>query len=547
MGILKGKGCFIRASLAALLFVSVITLILPVQQARASYITWVEYASNPVYDPASTWAWHPCVLYDANQFSGHGTASYYKMWYQDFTAEPYFKIVNSSDGINWGTPSDTTGLATGACQGRVVYLPGGYSATGGTYYYKIWYWKGFDQLYNIDELHTADSVDGATWANDQSVTQDATYQLVSGVSPDWNRGTYGPVDVLYNPSATNPGTDTPFDYTFAMYYDATTGGEEVVGLAYSSDGNHWTRYHTAPYENVPVLPHGGPGDWDSAFASFGTVIRESPGVWHMWYSGGQTMVYSGIGYATSTDGINWTKSTANPIWSAATGPAWRNGFTAIPSVIYNTSFFDGHGNACQWKMWFMGGGTPLYSNIAVGYMYSSEPRLTLTKSADPPGDIVRGQVITYTLRAGNDGDMDATGCTLTDAVPAYADYVSHSTTLNGILIPDSGGTTPLAGGFSVNSPGEPTGTVAPGEEAVVTFRVQVAAGLPLDGYVRNTAHLSWHRASHGAGLGAERLFGRAPVHLVLRGRQHPARLRRVDPADQHGRRRHDRHHHLPDR
>ena len=81
-----------------------------------------------------------------------------------------------------------------------------------------------DQLYNVDELHTADSVDGAAWANDQSVTQDTTYQLVSGVSPEWNRGTYGPVDVLYNPSAINPGTDSPFDYTYAMYYDATTGG-----------------------------------------------------------------------------------------------------------------------------------------------------------------------------------------------------------------------------------------------------------------------------------------------------------------------------------
>ena len=116
-----------------------------------------------------------------------------------------------------------------------------------------------------------------------------------------------------------------------------------------------------------MLSHGGPTDWDSAFASFGTVVRESPGVWHMWYSGGQTMVYSGIGYATSTDGINWTKSTANPIMSAATGPAWRDGFTAIPSVIYSPSFFDGHGNASQWKMWFMGGSTPLYGNIAVGY------------------------------------------------------------------------------------------------------------------------------------------------------------------------------------
>jgi hypothetical protein len=279
MRIMKGMRRVLPFVFAVLLLASFIMVSAP-QPARAASVEWVEYTGNPVYDTAGVWAWHPCVLYDANQFSGHGAASYYKMWYQDFTAEPYFKIVYSSDGINWGTPSDTTGLAAGACQGRIVYIAGGYSAPGGTYYYKIWYWKGFDQLYNIDELHTADSVDGVAWANDQSVTQDATYQLVTGVSPDWNRGTYGPVDVLYNPSATNPGTDSPFDYTFAMYYDATTGGEEVTGLAYSADGIAWTRYHTAPYENAPVLPHGGPTDWDSAFASFGTVVRESPGVWH---------------------------------------------------------------------------------------------------------------------------------------------------------------------------------------------------------------------------------------------------------------------------
>jgi uncharacterized repeat protein (TIGR01451 family) len=465
-----------------LFLMAAIMLVMPEEMARAGYISWVEYPSNPVYDPAGDWAWFPCVLYDASQFSGHGTAAYYKMWYQDFTAMPYQKVVYSSDGINWGSAVNMTGLTTNACQARIVYISGA-----GPYYYKIWYWNGFDQLYNIDELRTADSTDGVNWVNEKAATQDATYQLVTGVSPDWNCGTYGPVDVFYNPSAGNSGTD-PFNYTFAMYYDATTGGEEVTGLAYSADGAFWTRYHVAPYENAPVLPHGGSSDWDSAFASFGTVIRESTGVWHMWYSGGQTMVFSGIGYATSTDGINWTKSAANPVLSAATGPAWRNSFTAIPSVIFSPTRFDGHGNASRYKMWFSGRSSA--GNYAIGYMYSQDPSLSLSITPVPSGTVQRGSVIVYTLLIRNDGGAPATSCSVSNSFPAFASYITGTTTLNGVPIAVTGGASPLVAGMAVNSPGKAAGTIAPGAEAVVTFIVQVGNDLPLGAEIRNTARLT---------------------------------------------------------
>jgi len=46
---------------------------------------------------------------------------------------------------------------------------------------------------------------------------------------------------LYNPDAANTGSN-PFDYTFVMYYDGTTGGTESIGLGYSSDGILWNGY-----------------------------------------------------------------------------------------------------------------------------------------------------------------------------------------------------------------------------------------------------------------------------------------------------------------
>ena len=132
-------------------------------------------------------------------------------------------------------------------------------------------------------------------------------------------------------------------------------------------------------------------------------------------------------------------------------------------------------------------------------LHVASAMLGLVKTPSPSGNIVRGQVITYTLRAGNTGDVAAAGCSLTDAVPVYTDYVCHSTTLNGMLIPDTGGTTPLAAGLAVNSPGQPAGTIAAGAEAVVTFRVQVGADLPLGASVRNTGILQRLRPARAAG------------------------------------------------
>lgn len=102
------------------------------------------------------------------------------------------------------------------------------------------------------------------------------------------------------------------DYSYVMYFDGTDGSFEQIGLAYSADGLNWTQYGTDP-----VLPRGGgpwgnTDTWDSSYVYPATVIYAN-GKYHMWYSGGQTASHQGIGYAESDDGINWTKSTNNPI------------------------------------------------------------------------------------------------------------------------------------------------------------------------------------------------------------------------------------------
>jgi len=114
-------------------------------------------------------------------------------------------------------------------------------------------------------------------------------------------------------------------------------------------------------------------------------------------------------------------------------------------------------------------------------------KIRLEKTSSPTGSVTRGEVLTYTLRLANDNSAAISGSKLTDAIPSFTGYVTHSTSLNGVLIPDIGESTPLVGGMTVNSPGEPSGVVAPGEEALVTFMVQVGSDLPLGAEIRNVA------------------------------------------------------------
>ena len=64
------------------------------------------------------------------------------------------------------------------------------------------------------------------------------------------------------------------------------------------------------YSDNPVLSGGSPGEWDeSGVIATGTLFDGT--TYHMWYSALDSL--TGIGYATSTEGINWTKYVANPV------------------------------------------------------------------------------------------------------------------------------------------------------------------------------------------------------------------------------------------
>jgi hypothetical protein len=125
-----------------------------------------------------------------------------------------------------------------------------------------------------------------------------------------------------------------------MYYNGTDGSAEDTGLAYSTDGLYWSAY-----TGNPVLIGSGTGGseaWDCGSAVYGTVYIDAGG-FHYFYSGrGEDdgfggcafpSSFVGIGYAFSTDGKTWVKSTTNPIFDINDGVPYRNVRVYTPSVI----------------------------------------------------------------------------------------------------------------------------------------------------------------------------------------------------------------------
>jgi predicted GH43/DUF377 family glycosyl hydrolase len=125
-----------------------------------------------------------------------------------------------------------------------------------------------------------------------------------------------------------------------MWY---TGGQGPllgqIGYATSTDGIFWQKYG-----NMPVMEEGPSGSWDHQAVGWPTVVIVND-TCHMWYTGASDEIVVQIGYATSTDGINWTKYENNPVIRVGTADSWEDTWIYEPCVIYHESVF---------YMWYTG-------------------------------------------------------------------------------------------------------------------------------------------------------------------------------------------------
>jgi len=139
-------------------------------------------------------------------------------------------------------------------------------------------------------------------------------------------------ELVLAPDADDPaeqiGVTRPFvlveDQQLTMWYSAHSEKFVVISRATSPDGVHWQRQGT-------VLSPGPP--WEKSAVMCPSVLRDGEGVYHMWYSGGERYEPDAIGYATSTDGISWTRVRDEPVLRPGAQGSWEADRVAGAHVI----------------------------------------------------------------------------------------------------------------------------------------------------------------------------------------------------------------------
>jgi hypothetical protein len=289
----------------------------------------------------------------------------YKLYYagNDFAS---INLATSPDGINWtpyaGNPVLSEGPTVQAEHADVKFYSAGFAGanigtnpSAMTMYYRMWY-QGAAR--GIGGWRYAESPDGINWYNHIAVTQTGIPVFSDATGVD-----YGIADVVYTPG----GEGNDLNKTFRIYANVqwelgSYGGKELIVMAYSANGYVWTGYDpTSVGYATPVFEGTLDGtSFDTDHIGWFKVIENSPTDWQAFYSGGDGTTYqalNGIGYATSTDGINWTRR--QTLFTTSDGVTWRSQSVWMPSVVktgnnyeiyFLGSAYESDGSWIWWKL-----------------------------------------------------------------------------------------------------------------------------------------------------------------------------------------------------
>ena len=294
---------------------------------------WTKYYQNPVLtksDILLDWdyfaAADPCVIKDVDTL---------KMWYTgsgailpDTTIAVRIGYAYSIDGINWIKYDDNPVL---------LPSPGEWDSLGietvtvlkdmsmpENERYRMWYTGSGDPIDGLYQIGYAYSSDGIHWTKHPS-----NPVLTNGDVSSWENG--GPE----GPTVIKDGD------TLKMWYAAIdtipdnqpTDYHINIGYAWSLDGVQWVKY-----PDNPIINTGDYGDWEFAYIQDPCVIKKN-NLYYMWYAGFSDYDVGGaqIGYAYSTDGINWVQSDNNPIFSHGSAGSWDANTASFPAVVWEDS------------------------------------------------------------------------------------------------------------------------------------------------------------------------------------------------------------------
>lgn len=224
-----------------------------------------------------------------------------------------FLLRGGNDGLSWGAPIATTlrdpdGQDIPFVIGDpgsfdVEYLPGFINIV-----YRIWYTEPGAAGTTAASILIAGSMDGILWTLDGAIAESAAGSVVGGTG--FKSRVIGPSDVHYLKSSATAAAcgANPWDCATVMVYTtADPSGKQYASLAWStSSGATFTGLA------APILSPGGSGAWDDSADMNLTVEKLNSTTYGALYSGKQTGGASSIGWATSANGVAFTKSATNP-------------------------------------------------------------------------------------------------------------------------------------------------------------------------------------------------------------------------------------------
>ena len=311
---------FSKLLLSVVLVVAVVLGIVPFAGAqegpKPAKVEFSAYEGNPILSRGSGDDWDAQSIHDPSMVIYDEL--YYMFYGGDHTGWTGAAIgyATSPDGLTWEKYSenpvfeaDGTGFDAGAVVNALITLEGDTWVL----YYLGQAQYGSNSTSGIGRA-TAPSPSGP-W------TREAEPVLTQGILGDWDYGGIAACSVI----ATSDG--------YVLYYlggGLSTNRDLKIGMATSPDGIHWSKYNDpatseAPYANSDPVMQPGPEGWDTVSLGKCQVLAAADG-WEMFFSGkgaieGSTASALRIGYATSEDGIHWTKYANNPILTPEDDPA----------------------------------------------------------------------------------------------------------------------------------------------------------------------------------------------------------------------------------
>ena len=168
--------------------------------------------------------------------------------------------------------------------------------------------------------------DGTVWRTGYAISTDNGLTWTKRANPVLGLGAWDMSYIAANGSAIeNKGQ------IFYYFHGMNAAGNANIGLAVSSDG---ITFNMLPN---PVLTQDAPGSWDDLHVADPYVISTSSG-YSLYFAADDAKFYSTIGVATSSDGIAWQKKPA-PILSVGARGEWDDTGVGEPSVVYAAPYY----------------------------------------------------------------------------------------------------------------------------------------------------------------------------------------------------------------